>query len=157
MPRRKSSATTLKVGGFKIDTRGVSSAVFIVVLACLILGILAGGFGLYAVTKNDGFEMIALADKIDYEIGGEGNPGTYEELGVKCVAFGKDANDSVQIKYLYREELTKETQEVDTIAEDVAGIYYVVYTSTNFKYKTVQLVRTVKVIRTEDWHGEKTS
>jgi len=150
MPRRKSSAPTLKVGGFKIDTRGVPSAVFIVVLACLILGILVGGFGLYAVTKNDCFEINTLSGNVDLEIGSEGNPATYEELGVKCVSFGKDVSASVQIKYLYREELSQNTQEVDSIADDIAGIYYVVYTSSNFKYKTVQLVRTVKVIRAVD-------
>ena len=150
MPRRKSSSPSLKVGGFKIETRGVSSVVFIAVLACLILGILVGGFTFHAITKNDCFEMNTLATQIDMEIGSEGNPSTYKELGVKCVSFGKDVSDSVQIKYLYREELTQETQEVDNIASDVAGIYYVVYTSSNFRYKTVQLVRTVKVIRTVD-------
>ena len=149
MPRRKSSAT-LKVGGFKINTRGVSSAVFIVVLACLILGILAGGFALYVVTKNDCFEINTFATQTDIEIGSEGNPSDYKELGVKCIAFGKDVSDSVQIKYLYREGLTQDTKEVDKITKDIAGIYYVVYTSSNIKYKKVHLVRTVTVYRVED-------
>ena len=150
MPRKKLLASKLNISGIKFETRGIPSAVFVVILAFLIIGILAGGFGFHAITKNDCFVMNAVDGKINLEIGGDGNLTDYTELGVKCISFGKDVSNTVQIKYLYREELTQDTQEVDTIANDIAGTYYVVYTSSNFKYKTVQLVRTVKVIRTED-------
>ncbi len=146
----KTTKPKLKVTGFKIDNRGMSSSFIIITLACLIIGILLGGFGLHVLTKDDCFEMIQLAGKIDLTIGGEGNPSTYEELNVKCVAFGQDVSDSVKIKYLYREDITHDTCEVEQIDPSIDGFYYVVYTSTNLKYRTVQLIRNVTVLRSED-------
>lgn len=142
----------LKFDGLKVKTTGrtISSGVAILVLSCLLVGVLVGVFCFQKLTENDCFEMVMVDGQTDIEIGGEGNPNTYQELGVKCVAFGQDVVNSVKIRYLYREDITHDVQEVDTINPSVDGIYYVVYTSTNIKYQTVQLVRNVIVLRVED-------
>ena len=152
----RTSKTTPKISGVKFDGKGMSLGMFLACFACLAAGVLLGGFGFHVLTKNDCFEMVAVAgEDVDITIGGDENPTEYHELGAKCVSFGKDLSNEVKIKYLYREDITQDTREVDMIDPTVAGIYYVVYTSTNFKYKKVQLVRNVNVIvpRVEDWHG----
>lgn len=138
------------VKNVKIAERGKSSVIVIVTLACLIVGILLGGLSLHFLIKNDCFEMIAYGDTVDLEIGGEGNSTTYEELGVKCVAFGQDVKDSVSIKYFYREDITHDVQEVTEINPDKIGFYYAVYTSSNVKYRHVQLIRNVVVVGAEE-------
>ena len=95
----KTTKPTIKVGGFKISTSGKSSVLVIIMLASFVVGVVAGGFVLQALTKNDCFEMVAYNAAVDIEIGGEGNPGNYEELGVRCISFGQDVADSISIKY----------------------------------------------------------
>lgn len=135
----------LQLSKMKIDTKGVSSRLLLITLAFFIIGILAGGFGLHFLTQNDCFEMVSVAGSTDIEIGGESNPDTYQELGVKCIAFGKDVSDTVIIKYLYREDISHDPREVTSIDASVEGFYYVVYTSSNLKYRTVKLIRNVIV------------
>lgn len=146
----RTTKPALKIRNVKINTRALSSGVFLIVFICLIIGASFGGIGTYILTRNDCFEIVQSSNQVDMVIGGDGNPSTYEELGVKCVAFGQDATSSVKIKYLYREDITHDTQAVDEIDVNVGGIYYVVYTSTNLKYRTVQLIRNVVVVRAED-------
>ena len=122
----------------------------IVVSAFLIVGILAGGFTINALTKNDGFVINAVNGQVNLEIGGEGNPDSYTEGGAKCVFFGKDISDTVTTKYYYREDMTYDVSLVSGIDCDVPGYYYVVYTSSHIKYQGVQLVRNVTVTKEED-------
>ena len=147
----RTSKSAPKIGGFRFDGRGMSLGLLLVCVACLAAGVLLGGFGFHILTKNDCFEMIAAAgEEVDITIDGSENLTTYKDPGVKCVSFGKDISADVKIKYLYREDISQDTREVAAIDLTVAGIYYVVYTSSNFKYKNVQLVRNVIVLRVED-------
>lgn len=150
--RTSSSKPNVNLKGVRVDTRGMSLTVVLVCFACLAVGVLLGGFGLHALTKDDCFEMNTLSGytDADIEIGGESNITDYLELGVTCVSFGKDISADVKIEYLYREDISHEPQKVTAIDPDTAGIYYVIYTTSNFKYKNVQLIRNVIVYRTED-------
>ena len=153
MQKAKAVRTSKSIYPFnkvKINTRGKSSTLLSILLICLLVGILIGGSSLYVLTLNDCFEIVAADGEVDWEIGGESNHRAYQELGVKCVAFGQDATDSVSIKYLYRENIYHDTEEVKMVNPEVVGIYYVVYTSNNFKYRTVQLIRNVIVVGEEE-------
>ena len=141
-----SAKHTYQIGKLKINARGKSSFLLIVTLACLVFGILVGGLSLHVLTQNDCFYMVANNGQVDWEIGAESSHMTYEELGIKCVAFGQDVTDSITIKYLYREDIHHDIQEVSGVNPDKVGFYYVVYTSSNIKYRTVQLVRNVIVV-----------
>ena len=145
---------TVNIGkSVKFDRSGITSKLLILLVACLVLGIALGGFTFYKLTQNDCFEMLPCStQKIDMVIGGEDGLTNYEDPGVKCISFGKDITSKVKIKYLYREDINQDTEVVDKIDPNRGGIYYVVYTVSNFKYKKVQLVRNVTVIvfRTED-------
>ena len=147
----RSTKRAYPVGKMKINMRGKASSWLIVVLSCLIVGILVGGLSLYVLTKNDCFEMVATVNgEIDWEIGSESTNNTYQELGVKCIAFGQDVSDSISVKYLYREDIYHDVREVSGINPDNVGFYYVVYTSTNLKYRMVQLIRNVIVVGEEE-------
>lgn len=135
----------------KFDHRGINSVLFTILCASFIVGAVLGGLGLNALTKHDCFEMVAAANQqVDLVIGADETLTEYVEPGVKCVSFGKDITKDVKITYLYREDITHDTKEVSAIDTSVEGIYYVVYTSSNFKYKNVQLIRNVIVLRAED-------
>ena len=78
---------------------------------------------------------------------------SYTELGVKCIAFGKDYSDSYTVTYYYRNDLTQDEEKLNGI-EDIdpskEGIYYAVYSVPVLKYKTVTLIRNIIVLRGED-------
>ncbi|MCQ2382097.1 MAG: hypothetical protein MJ054_02220 [Clostridia bacterium] len=146
---RKSKPTINK--SVKIPPRNISSGLFLVVLIFLVFGVCIGGFTVKRIIKDDKFEMIPQANgQVDVEIGGEDGQMSYEELGAVCVSFGKNKSESVKINYLYREDIANDVVEVDCINPSIAGIYYVVYTSSDIKYRTVQLIRNVIVVRSED-------
>ena len=78
---------------------------------------------------------------------------SYTELGVKCIAFGKDYSSDYTVTYYYRNDLTKDEEKLNGI-EDIdtskEGIYYAVYSVPALKYKTVTLIRNIIVLRGED-------
>ena len=149
-PKAKKSRSYVKTNGLKITHKGLPSSLVILILTFLVLGILAGGFAVKALTKNDCFVINAVNEPIDLEIGGEGNPDTYTETGAKCVFFGKDLSDTVNIEYFYREDMSHNVAPVTSVDPSVPGYYYAVYTSSHFKYKNVKLVRTITVIQEEE-------
>ncbi len=65
---KKKSRATVNVGGLKISVRRISSGMLVVLLTYLILGILAGGFVINTLTKDDDFALISLAGQNDIEI-----------------------------------------------------------------------------------------
>lgn len=143
---------TIKIDkSVRISRNGMSSAMFITLIAFLIAGVFLGGFSMYSLTKNDCFELLpATNQEIDLVIGAEEDFKDYDEFWVKCVAFGKDVSASVEVKFYYREDINHDPQIVEKINPEIAGDYYVVYTSSNFKYKNVQLIRNVQVVRAEE-------
>lgn len=110
-----------------------------------------GGYVTYAlVCKNDCFVMNGITDaNQEIYIGGNEDQKTYVELGAKCVAFGKDISNQVQITYKYREDATSDYIIVNEVDETVAGYYYAIYNVDNVRYKSVTLIRLIVVTRVE--------
>lgn len=130
-----------------ISKAGVS---IIVIIIFLIIGV-AGGFlvARYAF-PNDTFEMVASASgSTDIYIGGEDGESNYTELGVKCVAFGKDISNECTVTYYYRADLTEDAVQVEGVDESTEGMYYAVYTCPNIKYSSVKLIRNIIVLGEE--------
>lgn len=71
------------------------------------------------------------------------------DKGVTIKFLGMDISNTLQTRYLYREDITHDVQEVDKIDVSVAGVYYIEYTSSHFAYKKVSLVRTIIVTGVE--------
>lgn len=128
-----------------------SSLALLLVILFLGIGIIAGYFTMKLVFAGDVYEMNAYANgSTDITIGQNETFQEYQELGVKCVAFGKDFSNSCTVKYYYRNNLCDDKIEVSNVGERGEGIYYAVYTSASIKYKTVQLIRNIIVLRGED-------
>lgn len=119
-----------------------------------VLAIVSGFFAHKFAFKNDTFEMVALNGSIDIVLGGtdENAITSYEELGVKCIAFGKDYSKDCTVKYYYRSDLTQ--KEIEVEKEDIStikpGIFYAVYECPAKKYSTVKLIRNIIVLGGED-------
>ena len=127
-----------------------STVSWLCVIIFLIVGVAGGFFAHKFAFANDVYQMVAYANgEADIYIGADEEYQTYTELGVKCVAFGKDYSKDCTVKYYFRDDLTKEQVEVDEVDETVAGIYYAVYTTPASKYKTVTLIRNIIVLREE--------
>lgn len=124
---------------------------WIVVAITLVIGLLAG-FGITKlITRNDTYEMITYASgNADVYIGQDEEIKTYTELGIKCIAFGKDVSDKFKVTYYYRTDLTEKEIQVDRVDETKEGIYYAIYTSPSKKYSTVKLIRNIIVLKGED-------
>ena len=121
---------------------------------CVVLFLIIGGIGGFFTHKfvfaNDVFQMTTYANgEADIYIGADEEYQTYTELGVKCVAFGKDYSKDCTVKYYFRDDLTKEQVEVDKVDETKPGMYYAVYTTKSARYKTVKLIRNIYVVGVE--------
>lgn len=122
---------------------------FLVVLF-LVVGFVGAFFTTKYMLRNDVYEMVAYdSGDIDLVIGEEENFSAYIERGVKCIAFGKDYSKDYIVKYYYRNDLSEDEVEVDSVDTGTAGIYYAVYEVPTIKYKTVKLIRNIIVLRSE--------
>ena len=140
----------------KITKKVKKSPVLLIVLFCLVIGAVAGYF---VFNYTSAFEMNSYkvngeaSQEIDYvviERGSLQKPIALDDGGVTCKIFGIDLSKSVSVKYFYREDITRDTEEVENINLDVAGVYYIEYTSSNFLYKKTTLIRTVIVSEVEN-------
>lgn len=132
----------------KVKKLGIS---WIIILIFLVVGIGAGFLSAMLITKNDTYEMVTYANgSADVYIGKDEEVKKYVELGVKCVAFGKDCSSNFKVTYFYRAELTEKEVEVQQVDETKEGIYYAVYTSPSKKYASVKLIRNIYVLKEED-------
>ena len=162
--------TTISKSANKVDKavkksfkkQGLSLILF---FAFLFIGI-CGGFVMsrYVIFNvlypNDTYEMVAYTsgDKTSYDIyikqdissDDEFTYSTYNELGVKCIAFGKDYSKDYTVKYYYRNDLTQKEIEVEKIDTTKEGVYYAVYSVKPTKYKYVKLIRNIIVLRGEN-------
>lgn len=146
-------------GGFEVSrstktkakrTLSKAGISIVAVILCLIIGVAGGFFVSKFAFKNDTFEMVTYANgSVDIYIGSDEDQTTYTELGVKCIAFGKDISSDCKVTYYYRSDLTESEVEVDAVDESVAGIYYAVYTCPNIKFSTVKLIRNIIVLGEE--------
>ena len=136
--RIKKSAKKLKIG-------------WLIAALFLCIGAVAGYFAHKFAFASDTYTMVVYANgKADVTIGADEEYKSYTELGVNCVAFGKDYSKDCSVKYFYRADLTTDEVEVEKVDENVAGIYYAVYSCPSIKYKTVTLIRNIIVIVGED-------
>lgn len=152
--RQKSSAP---VSVSKSDANKVKRSLgklgisWILVFVFLIVGIGCGFLINKFAFKNDTYEMITYSNGLtDICIGKDEEFKTYTEMGVKCVAFGKDQTHYCMVNYYYRDDMTNDEIQVYKIDENVPGIYYAVYTTSHFKYKSVTLIRNIIVLGEED-------
>ncbi len=123
-----------------------------VVLFVFMVSVVAGYFAHSYAFKNDIYEMVSANGEVDIILGGN-EPGaqtSYTELGVKCIAFGKDYSKDCTVKYFYRSDLSQDEIEVDEIDISTEGIYYAVYECPAQKYKSVKLIRNIIVLGGED-------
>lgn len=87
------------------------------------------------IQKDDTFELVGES-KITLNVGGEYVEPSLNEA-VRCISFSSNAIDSVSIN---DEETTYTNDSAQT-----EGIYYIVYQSSNFKYKNIKRIRTIVV------------
>ncbi len=127
-----------------------TAIIWIVVVACLVIGAVGGFFTMKYAFKDDVFAMRAYQNgSIDITIGKDGDAETYTELGARCISFGNYESKNVKVTYYYRADATEEQQKVDKVDETKPGMYYAVYTTKAARYKTVKLIRNIYVLGVE--------
>ena len=124
---------------------------WIMVVVFLVVGVLAGwAINKFVFSKDTYFMNTYANGEADITIGKDEDFKTYTELGVKCIAFGKDYSSDCTVEYFFRDDLTNDEIQVDEIDISTPGIYYAVYTCPNFKYSSVTLIRNIIVLGVED-------
>lgn len=173
--KNSKSVSTKKLDGNnkkKIVKSVKKSPILLIVLLMLALGI-AGGFfswGYLSPFKMQGYLVNGVAsEEVDYvvvdiseikeNILKDDPTKTMDEIyesiiledgGVVCKFFGIDVSDTVSVRYLYREDISHDTQDVDKIDISTAGVYYIEYTSSHFAFKNTTLIRTIVVMEVEN-------
>ena len=149
---KKSKNKTKKIQNEQPQKKKSKSALTLfLIIFFLAIGILGGFFTTKYVCRNDVYEMVAYSNgECDLTIGETEPITSYSELGVKCVAFGKDCSGDYKVTYYFRNKLTEDEVEVSYVGEKGEGIYYAVYTAPSKKYSTVKLIRNIIVLRGED-------
>lgn len=124
---------------------------WILAVSLLIVGLVGGFFTTKYVCRNDVYRMVAYENgEDDIVIGENEDIKIYTEMGVRCVAFGKDYSSQYTVKYYFRDDLTEDEVLVDKVDETKEGIYYAVYSVPALKYnKTVKLIRNIIVTKGE--------
>ena len=147
---RKSANTTSKNHDTQSSNKNTASSLtMILALIFLAIGVIGGFFTTKFLCKNDVYEMVAYSNgEVDITIGEDVL--SYTELGIKCVAFGKDCSNNYKVDYYYRNSMTEDEILVSEVGEKGAGLYYAVYTAPTLKYKTVKLIRNITLLRGED-------
>ena len=72
-----------------------------------------------------------------------------EDAGVTAKFLGFDITDTVTVKYYYREDISHDMVQVSAVDVQVAGVYYIEYTSSHFAFKNIKLIRTVVITEVE--------
>ncbi len=152
MATRKSASKTssraksnISASGVKVDKKSqrqventlknASLKVFVFGLIFLIVGLLLGAGAWWIVCRNDCFAIIGN-DEIELTL-----DETYEDFGVKVVAFGKrlDKDDII-----IETNLKKDTD--GKYYADEVGTYYIKYSTENFKYGKLFKVEKVRLV-----------
>lgn len=107
----------------------------LLIVIFFIVGVVGAFVTCNILQKDDTFELVGES-KITLNVGGEYVEPSLNDA-VKCISFGSNTIDSVSIN---EEETTFTTDSTQT-----EGIYYIVYQSSNFKYKNIKRIRTIVV------------
>lgn len=111
---------------------GVKALLF--ALLFVFVGAGAGAGAYYAVCRNDCFEIVG-AENVSLTL-----DESYDDEGVKIVAFGKDVKDSVNI------ETNLNVDADGKYSSTEVGTFYIKYTSSNFKYGKLFKIEKVRLI-----------
>ena len=107
------------------------------VVFCLLFGALIGYISLKFVCKNDQFEING-SKNITLSVGD-----TYIDEGANVVAFGKNANDKINIEVFENNTSIGGLDKIDTSRETT---YQIVFTVSSLRYKNIKLIRTLQII-----------
>ena len=161
----------------KIKTKIKNSTILLIVAITLVIGV-ATGFLLQKFTSsfvmNNFYVNGVVSEEKDYvfidltqvkeklentkALNGDDTPVTITEVsnsvkledeGASLKFFGINKNKAIKTRILYREDISHDVVEVSKIDLNVAGVYYIEYSTTHFSYKNVKLIRTVVVTGVE--------
>lgn len=120
----------------------------VIIALCLIIGIVAGYFGVSIIQNKDQFRLIQ-GENINLNVNDEYNI-TDLSKNVVCVSYGRDVISSVELEI--KDSDNKIVNSIDTSKE---GTYTLTYTSTDFKYKKISLVQVINISLSEpSYDGE---
>lgn len=122
----------------------------IIIVFLFILGVAASFFVCKFICRNDCFE---INGKKSFSLSvGE----TYTDEGVTVIGFGQDLTTKVTVKVFKDGEELSGLDQIDTSQE---AVYQILYTVNSFRFKEVELIRTVTVVsdQTEDYEEEEES
>ncbi len=125
----KRNNKTTKKNLKKLGTGGV-----VAVICMLIIGILAGIFGVKYLTKNDCFELIGK-DELTLTLGER-----YIDEGIHAISFGRDVSNK-----MYIETNLKVNDDGEYYADEI-GTYYILYKVDDLKYDTIFTVQRIRLI-----------
>ncbi|MBP3432033.1 MAG: hypothetical protein J6K39_04195 [Clostridia bacterium] len=142
--KKTSRKLTIDLDDIEIDSKTKSTAkraikktgtkTLMFALVFLIFGVTLGAGTWWLVCRDDCFSILGQ-EEITLDLSE-----TYEDEGVKVVAFGKDEGSSVVI-----ESNLKQNKDGDFYADE-EGTYYIKYQSTCFKYGTVFKIQKVRLV-----------
>lgn len=164
--KKSNKKTTKKVEKMVKKTAKKNSAAVVIGGLSLLVGLAGGFFGYKVLTKNDSFEINAYAyvnqtKNLNNETAKDLYPDLgeetavlfvneeYKEAGTTCVSFGKDISQDVKTTYYYREDISHDYSQVESVDTSVSGYYYAVYNIENFKYSKIDLIRNIIVLEVE--------
>lgn len=128
----------------------IPKTVKIIALVLFVIGNAVGGFFGAMICKNDTFELLPYEGK--FLVGCES---TITVPGVKIISYGKDVSSSVNAEL--SEGLVQNEDGTITIEDtSVEGVYYIIYTTSNFKFSKIKKIRYIYVNNLEDT-GESVS
>ena len=133
MARKRKSALAKSV-------KKLSALSICLIVLFFVIGVGAGYFTVYSITKDDTFEVLGQKN-ITLNVGDEY---TYEELGVKAIAYGKDISGDVKIEYHGFTISSGGTAIIDTSAENE---FYVVYTFDDGKFGKITKIRFITIVQ----------
>lgn len=127
---KPSKKTTKKA---KKEIKKLSTGVVCLALLLLAVGVVGGFFGVQYLSRNDCFYIIGQ-EEVSITLNE-----TYEDEGVKIVAFGVDDSSKVKV------ETNMKTNDGKYYAES-EGTYYIKYTVSNIKYGSIFKIQKIRLI-----------
>ena len=135
----------------KQEAKRLPNVAKILIIFFFLIGVASSFLVCHFLCKNDCFE---INGKKSYSISvGE----TYVDEGVTVIGFGQDLTNKVVVKvYDANEKLLSGLDAIDTTQE---GVYQISYTVNSFRFRDVEIIRTVTIVptTTEDYEGEEDS
>ncbi len=133
----------------KIIAKGISKtnklslgSKFAIVL-CLLIGVVAGYFGVTLIQKNDQFRLIN-GESFSMNVSETYDTNDLSKY-VICVSYSRNVISSVSVEI--KDESGKK---VDTIDSSKEGIYTLTFKSSDFKYSKITLNQTLTIVNAED-------